>query len=681
MLRLKTLSFSGIGRFVEEQTIDFTQFKEVIQIEGRNLNTGGSSGAGKSTVFKALEFLLGLNQISNSVLQSRLTENPLTVTGVFDFDGSPLTITRGKKFSIDLNGEITAGSSKLTEEKLDQVLGMPRDLFRKLLHKRQKESGFFLDFTASETHKFLTSAKGLDLERAKLDIIDKKIQGLNTLVTSLESQLNSSQTGLVAISGALEALLAPTCSTTQEAIDRLSAEVAVFKQMHDEIAQKHAVELAKLESARPRISMLPFDRSEIVQLENSISALSESITKAQNAEKERQRNVQLAIYELKVESQKADALLRQGAKAKAEAAAIAGQIEKIKSSICPTCEQSWATEQAKAAEAELLKKIMLFKADMIAAQKAQVILDENADKLTTLLLESAPKPVNAAHLQSEQENANKDLKTLRDKEREHQSQEAQKSQRLVEEFAKRQMEVRVSNELEIKAARDSLQSSTNSLNTVKQELASFNAATERHQKAHAQLTSQLAFYQAKMNDASVSLADQKELLEIAEDAKKAVKSFLSCSFDDALESIGEAATKFIRAIPNMATATIQFEGLKENKDGKVKEEVTALINMDGEIGVPIKSLSGGERSSTDLAIDLAVIHFIEENTGKGINIMILDEPFDGLDFECSSNALEMLKNSNIGKSIVIVDHNPVLKEQIDQRITVVREGTTSTIVQ
>ena len=92
-------------------------------------------------------------------------------------------------------------------------------------------------------------------------------------------------------------------------------------------------------------------------------------------------------------------------------------------------------------------------------------------------------------------------------------------------------------------------------------------------------------------------------------------------------------------------------------------------------------MSGGEKSSTDLAIDLSVIKFIEEKTGKGINIMILDEPFTGLDTACIEQAIEMLKNSSLDKKLLIVDHNPTASQSIENRITVVRDGLTSTISQ
>ena len=133
-------------------------------------------------------------------------------------------------------------------------------------------------------------------------------------------------------------------------------------------------------------------------------------------------------------------------------------------------------------------------------------------------------------------------------------------------------------------------------------------------------------------------------------------------------------------IPNMANASIYFETAKETKDGKIKEEVTGIINMDGENEFPINSLSGGERTSIDLAVDLAVIDLIESKVGKGINLFLLDEPFVGLDSVSCLSALELLKSIDSNKKIIIVDHNPEVKESISDKILVKRDGVSSEIV-
>lgn len=179
----------------------------------------------------------------------------------------------------------------------------------------------------------------------------------------------------------------------------------------------------------------------------------------------------------------------------------------------------------------------------------------------------------------------------------------------------------------------------------------------------------------------LKLTSQVLDLTLAEELKRAVKGYTSCSFDEALDYIGTAATQIIRTIPNMANATIQLEGIRETKEGKVKEEVNAVINMDGEESVPIKSLSGGERTSLDLAVDLAVLDLLEARTGKGVNLFILDEPFQALDSTNAEQVLEMLKNYQGTKRLVIVDHDPVTKEMITDKLVVVRDGLISKVVQ
>jgi DNA repair exonuclease SbcCD ATPase subunit len=149
-------------------------------------------------------------------------------------------------------------------------------------------------------------------------------------------------------------------------------------------------------------------------------------------------------------------------------------------------------------------------------------------------------------------------------------------------------------------------------------------------------------YQSEIRDISIELAAVIHDIESYEELKRATKSYLSCSFDEALETISENATRLVRCIPNMANATIQLMGVWETKEGKVKEEVNAVLNLDGDENIDIRSLCGGERSAIDLAVDLSAIELIENKANKGINIFVLDEPFNGLDTVCIEMALEVL---------------------------------------
>jgi DNA repair exonuclease SbcCD ATPase subunit len=103
--------------------------------------------------------------------------------------------------------------------------------------------------------------------------------------------------------------------------------------------------------------------------------------------------------------------------------------------------------------------------------------------------------------------------------------------------------------------------------------------------------------------------------------------------------------------------------------------------MDGEENVDIRSLSGGEGTSADLAIDLSVVDLIESRCNKGLNFLILDEPFNGLDSVNCEQVLELLKNSGSNKKILVVDHSEQVKAMVESSITVVRTGATSTVTQ
>ena len=777
MLTLKSLTFNNIGRFVEEQTIDFTALGDLVQVDGQNNNTSGSSGAGKSTIFKALNWCLGLDGPSTSILQSRLTKNPIQVTVIFDFDGLPLKIERGKKLSIDYNGEITTGSSKLTEEKLDQIIGMPRNLFSKILHKEQGSRGFFLEMTASETHSFLSSCLRQEKEQAKLLTLDCRLSYLTDSETSLKTRIESNRTGLEATFTAIASLgPIPELEIDSKTLDAL-------KNAHMDASNRHIknkaalkTELFNLGLERPTITSQPFDRSRLEQVEKEVGMILAQISQLESVERDRQLKVRNQISELqsKINDLKNTELARQnelkakifsteqamwklkeketkrqadvkdkivlnriehsnlflikqeGDKAKAEAIKLAEELNKIRSSICPTCEQSWLNESIKAKEIDILKRLQDYKKSMIAGIEASnklLAVDVESKYLSEEFIERIDpeaktlqehmnryridsRPIELEEIQilnekisqyktdSESKSIpevlelrtkidfhNQELATIRQEERAHQFKENAKTQAILANYAQKQTELTDKYENIIHLAQIEERQALSAYEAANNKIKSFEEAKERFYVSLSKLTEQKTKYGTDLGSREFELKVTQEEIELATEAKKVIKSYLSCSFEDALDSIGDTATRLIRSIPNMATATIQFEGLKETKEGKIKEEIVCVISMDGEIGVPVKSLSGGERSSADMCIDLSVIKFIQETTGKGISLYIIDEGFNGLDTTCIQDALEMLKNCNLDKQLFLVEHNPIVSQSIENRLIVVRDGLTSKIVQ
>jgi DNA repair exonuclease SbcCD ATPase subunit len=727
----KKLKFKAAGRFVDEQVIDFTTLGSFVQVEGKNINTGGSSGSGKTTFLRMVEYNLGLNDLSVSILQSRFTKDAISTVGEYDWDGIPVTVERGKsKFSVTVGDQVTTGSVKITEEKLDEIIGMPRELFRKILHKRQGEGGFFLDMGPTDVHKFLTSCLKLEEEQKKILRLDGIAKTLYDKEIDLKLEVASSTASFEASKSALTSLGAtPQPPFNIDYVENLKIESLQAFDKYEEASKQYEFEKHELEKTRPKISTTPFDRSGIENAEAQIKEISKKISDLESAELKRQSeaknkavSLQLEISNLqkiewtrqsdvrskmstnRLEHSRASNLVNQADQAKESAKRLVLELNKIKAAICPTCEQGWVTDTIKAKEAEITLKLLEHRNTHVAgvaAAKQIVDLDEehknlilesspralpevdelNA-KIDQIKIEASPRAIpEVLEYKAKIASCNSELQFFRQQEKDHQTKENIKNQDVMTEFANKQIEINKKHESNIKTLNELKNSTVSVYEMANIKYKSFEAEIKRYADSISKLNSQIANYELQVAEKTSKLIATQEEIEIVEESRKAIKSHLSCSFDDAIDSIGDKATRLIRLIPNMANATIQFEGTKETKEGKVKEEVVCMVSMDGEIGVPLKSLSGGERSSCDMCVDLSVIKFIEETTGKGIGMYIIDEGFNGLDTACIQDALEMLREYSVDKKLFLVEHNPIVSESIENKILVVRDGLTSKIVQ
>lgn len=719
MFIIDEMALSGIGRFVDEQVIDISSFGNLVQVDGENKNTGGSSAVGKSIVFKALEYVLGLNNVPIGVLQSRLTKESISVRLKGRWDNIPVQVHRNKKgLRVIINGEVFEGSSKLTEEKLDMIIGMSRELFRKILHKRQKEGGFFLQFTPKQMYEFLIEATGAKGSIEKLATIEADLAKLEKAKVANGSALSAAQTGLAATQSAILGLgLAPVKNIDQGTILELKAkyDVSAENLKLSEAAHKlqssasaetlksyemaHRLQSETLDLQRPVLSVPAFDTSEIKIHEEALNHLRKIATDLVASEQAARTKVTKEIADLKTEQTHLQYKISAGKTSIIEAARIAAEIKKIRDSLCPKCEQTWVTEKAKSEEASLLVSLQTHKASIDAGNAASSRNLEIAATIDKLLPDTLPKPVPGLLEMGEKEKVlQQKIAEIRLAAQNHNTTHTQQNQALLDAFSAQQKSLREQQAAEIGQIRDQhnklLEQQAAEIGLVRGQadvdrkafeasvnsLKSFEDLNKSYQTSVNNLKTQEIDYQNRLTTAQAEATSLTDKLALAEESKRAVKGFTSRTFEDALEAIGDTATRIIRCIPTMANATIQFIGDRETQDGKLKEEINAVISMDGYENIPIKSLCGGEDSSVDLAVDLSVIDYVESKTGKGTNIFILDEPFTGLDTVCIEEALAVLKNSNINKKIIVVDHNPIIKESMTDRIVVVRTGDQSVIM-
>lgn len=673
-----------IGRFVEEQVIVIDALGNFVQIDGHNKNTKGSSGSGKSTVFNALDYLLGLNKIAATILQSRKiinpNEEPIWVQGEFLLDGEKLTMTRTVgKFEIKLKDTIKKNSK--AEEELVRILGMPTDLFRKIIHKRQKEGGFFLELTAGQMHDFLMDCCNLSQFKKKYGIIEAKIKNLELHRTGVENDLKLAQNSLSVTQDAILALgLAPIKDMHEEVVKEL-------KTKYDESAVRLADVIARCEEMDrqyaqncPDTSNSAHDGTARETLEKRGAEIEAEIRKTLEEEKTRQEQVRAQISQGDLRRVRIVFRIDQGAAAQKAAAGIAGEIKSIRAQRCPTCAQDWSTEsslaleQSKLAELGKLKEIIV---DATLAATEKTDLDQHLSALKSSLtpIISPQLPI----LNEELRDVTRQILDDKRKAQELYDQQSAEMKAKLDAFVLGQSELRRKTGMAIDQARGQAALDERVWLVAANKLAAYDTAKARFEQTYNELSKKAKFWEERTEKYRTDLEDTIKEQKKAAEVEKAIKYYVSYSFDTALDAISEKATKIIRCIPNTSNATIQFEGTKETQKGTVKEEVNAVISVDGEVGVPIKSLSGGERTSTDLAVDLAVIDYIETKTGKGLNLFIIDEPFDGLGTVEIEMALEVFKNANISKKLIIVDHNPEVKQMVQDRLVVVRDGLTSKV--
>lgn len=683
MLRLRKLVFGNIGRFVKKQEISFDAFGQLVQFNGSNKNTGGSSGAGKSTVFHALDYLLGINDIPTTGLQSRLTKEKLYAEGYFDVNGTELVVKRSKSggLSIKFGDEEVSGNVKLAEERLEQIIGIPKTLFKKMVHKKQKEGGFFLNLTAKQSYEFLMDALGLNGLNNKTIKIDAEIKEIINRITQLGHAIDALTNSIDEFEELLEFHKEPTCDIKPEEIEENQKIIDKWKKELADMEAKLNSEIAALDKpgkpevtveANPEIANLEQKLAEIEHAKkDKIFQYNKQVTNAQEA----RSAVESKLKEIPFHKEKMNSLIEDMKKQMEEK-------KHLEENKCPTCSQKWTGDEVFHKINVITSNIEKLK-NQILEKKA--LVDEEPELSTKLeRVKEIQVKIESEHnlddLNNQIDATKQKITELKSEDKNKASVIENKYLNELNEYNTKVNEVKQKYEQSIKE-KNALISDTSQVLAVKQNtLNNFKAAKAEYQEKKDKLESTIKQKKTDLKDAEKQRKDKKYELSVREESKRVLKTYTLQIFQDTLDYIGSYATEILSNIPNMSNSTIYFEGCKENKSGTIKDEVNAIINMDGYNDINIKTLSGGERTAIDLAVDLAVIDMVESKAGKGADFFILDEPFEGLEEINISQCLEVLSQADTNKKIIIVDHNPIAKEMINDSVVVERDGEESVVL-
>lgn len=671
MLELLTLSLKNFRSFKDESTVSLENRNKIIQIDGKNLNTGGSSGAGKTSLFLALDYLLGVSDIPSTVLQTRNTNEGIEVEGTFLLDNKPLKIKRSKKsgLSIDYNGEVTSGNAKVTEETLEAILGIPKKILRRMVHKHQNEGGFFLDMTAKETYEFLVEMLNLNnyinlSKKIDLDVkeIDSKLLTADNWIATINSKLQITQS-------LLSNLNPPTLDVenAESLLSSLREALETYKREATQIESAQSQELSALIS--------PIVNQDESVLQKQQTCLSELVTLKQDVQllEGQKQQTQQSVRALQQQQQQIEVLKVQ-AKNLAESvnALTTHKKHMTDNSTCPTCLQIWLGEGIE-------NKIKSIEVEIAGHVKTLLSYKTQIDHLPNIVEQIVKYEKDFIDLESQIQVKKKSISSTEQAIASIKQEEHNRTLTVQLEHSKKVNEIKGKYEAALKQKQSEIHDTQMRLLDIEGKVKVYNMRLQDYEKEKATLEANLSEHTSALDAGLQNKQEIEHRLKVANETNRFIKQFVLQTFQDTLDLIGEVATNILRSIPNMQTSTVYFESSRETKSGTIKDEVNAILSKEGDVDVSIKSLSGGERTTVDLAVDLAVIDVIEAKTGRGANFYIVDEPFNGLDGICKENYLDILKQLDTNKKIIIVDHSTELKEMVYDKITVIKQGEYSII--
>jgi DNA repair exonuclease SbcCD ATPase subunit len=679
VLKLKKYSFSGVGRFVDKQTIDLESKSHLIQIDGHNTNTGGSSGAGKSTTVEVLAFLLGISEIPATQLQSRITDDPMWVQG--EFEGG-IIITRSKKegLTIQTPDETVSGNSKLAEEKLDEIIGVNRDLLKTMCYKRQKQGGFFLNLTPKQSYDFLMQCLDLREFQNKIFKLDDLLKNkYKPKKIELESSVKTLNDGIDQLRSLL---FQKTPPQKEEQDDSLLKTSIQDLKMRLEALQEERDQLIDEIGSKPELVLVSFEKDqELSNINNQISELKIIISNNVNNKNTEIQQASSAIFKIREHIKELNQLKNKAVELDSSVQKLCNELKHLEAGDCPTCLRVWETEEnaqkmqqiANQIESnkkiieEYLKEVQKIPHYKMMEKKAEELLQNRIDRAINVLEEK-----DLIELQEKQ-------RVLMNEKENIKSTANQECLKRVNEWNYKILNINKKYNEESSGLETQISHLAHEIEKIQLKKNNYTQALEIYEKDCKNIKDKISLNSDELQKQLFELKTLEKNTLLSEESIRLIKNFTLQKFQDTLNYVGHRATEIINLIPNMANAVIFFENSKETKSGSIKNEVNAVINLEGDSAVSIKTLSGGERTSADFAIDLAVGEMIENMTQKGVNFFIIDEGFDGLDSVSKIECLEILKNLNTNKKILMVDHSSEVKEMIYDTIIVKRIGEKSFI--
>jgi len=654
---LVSVEIRGVRSIVGPHRIDFPK-NGLVLIKGKNLDTGASSGSGKSSVLHAINYALGTGHIPSSRLENWNT--PISVSLTVDVDGKNIVIERGQKTQI--TGDHHAKGASSVNEELEKLLGVSPSQLQSLTTRPQKKKSFFLSKSDEEKKSFLVEAIPLigKFENLAIDS-EARLAKLTTLVQLCETQLNQDL-----------AVLNTVVVPEHQPLDT-EATVAALAQIQSRIGElaNKKVELQGCvdkirsgvkESPQTELLMGQISKWEPLLAEAS-KKLAESEAKEWAAKSEydkKARELENQIRQSKQSLEEKEGLLKR------TSPALLSKITSLLDHKCPTCERPWDHAEGISKQVHSLKVELQALEEAVSKAKAS-LLDRESEKERVLPFSPSQEPEGLRVVKSQIEAQISEwraelLKVGTDLMAEVMAESAEKQS-------------------QIDTLTEAIQGLTARASDLKFRIAEAESRYRTLENIRTQTIVAKDHLTQRADASRVKLQEAKKELDIESDFLQAVgrTGFLGAIFDEILIEISDEANDVLRHIPNTYGLQISIKSESVTQSGKTKKTISTAVTIDGHESNSKDGPSGGQESVLELAVDLAVSRVIRRRTGSSPAWMLLDEPFDGLGVVEKESFLEILKKSAQDMLIIVIDHATETQEMFDKVIDVQCKNSVSEI--